>query len=153
MHFCKTAAIVLVLCLGVVQTPDIFVWGAQTDRLTEISDPITPDVRREYNNIISSFATDMTDVSIKFHQGIGGLVFIRLEDPRFCISGSCVTIIMMKCWNTSCQYAVALVPPRYAIDSSISPLWGSFIHFPATQSTARTSIVVNNRFVAAYQGL
>jgi hypothetical protein len=122
------------------------------DELTEITDTITPAMRTEYNQIISLFSTDLPDASIKFREDRGNLVFIRLEDKQFCIISSCVTIVTTKCPHAVCQYVTALVPPRYEI-VPVGSFWGDFIHFPATQSNLATTLVFNQRFIAAYNGL
>jgi hypothetical protein len=123
------------------------------NKLDEITDTITPTARTEYAEIISSFAADIQDSLIKFREVHGKLIFIRLEDRRFCIAESCVTIVTTKCGHAGCQYASVLVPPRYNIDVIGGSFWGELIHFPATQSSAFTTVVFNSRFLAAYHGI
>jgi hypothetical protein len=159
MRSWKTAAIVFGICVGIWQAQDSVVWGQAQDSVDwgylkkEISEQITPDARREYDDLISQFATDITDNSIKFKDDLGKAIFIRLEDRRFCIINSCVTIVTTKCGHPGCQYASVLVPPRYYWVGVGTSFWGNLIEFPATRSNAVNTIVINNRFVAAYHAI
>jgi hypothetical protein len=139
------------LCLNIAASSDLVARAHAKDKLTEITDTITSEMRTKYNEIISVFAADLPDTSIKVHER-GTLVFIRLEDKQFCIMSSCVTIATTKCGRAACQYAAVLVPPRYEI-VPVGGFWGELIDFPATKSNLRTTLVFNRRFIAAYNGL
>jgi hypothetical protein len=117
----------------------------------EIAETISPEARREFADIISSFAQDIPDERIKFAV-IGKIILIRLEDERFCHEESCITIVSTKCGRPACQYTTALVPPRYMWDSAGSTKWGIFIRFPRKLGEASV-IVANDRFLASYQGI
>jgi len=151
MRSWKTAAITFGLCVGVLQASDSFVWGYV--KLTEISDQITSSDRMQYGDLISQFATDIPDESIKFRDDSGKAIFIRLEDSRCCMIESGVTIVTTKCGHPGCQYASVLVPPRYTWVGIGTRFWGNLIEFPATRSNAVTTVVLNDRFVAAYHAL
>jgi hypothetical protein len=141
-------AIVLFLCLVVVQISNAF---DDTGGVYEISATIAPDARRELDNIISSFSTNIPNESIKFKEA-EGIIFIRLDDKRFCIFESCVTLITIKCGHPTCQYASVLVPPRFWLQP-VGGRFGTFIRFPATRSKEVTTVAVNSRFITAFRAL
>jgi hypothetical protein len=154
MRSWRIPAIVCVLCLGVAQTPYSAAQRSQADSLSEISEPITPEIRKEFDDIISRFASDIPNESIKFHEeDWHRVIFIRLEDERFCVMKSCVTIVTTKCGHAACQYAPVLAPPRYTVVGIGTKFWGNFVEFPATQSNNVNTVIVNDRFIAAYHAL
>jgi hypothetical protein len=146
-------AIFFGLCLWLTQISAPFVHRAQAATLFEISELITPEARRDYDDIISRFAADIADDSIKFRED-SGAIFIRLEDERFCILSSCVTIVTTRCGHPACQYVPVLVPPRYGWVGIGGRFWGNLIEFPATRtSSPAATLVFNRRFIAAYHAL
>jgi hypothetical protein len=153
MRSWRILAIVCGLCLGITQTPYSVVQGSQAVSLTEISEPITPEARKEYDDIISRFASDIPNESIKFREDLNNVIFIRLEDERFCVMKSCVTIVTTKCGHAACQYAPVLAPPRYTVVGIGTKFWGNLIEFPATQSNNVNTVILNDRFIAAYHAL
>jgi hypothetical protein len=141
-------AIVLILCLVVVQISNAF---DDSGGEYEISATIVPDARKELDNMISSFSTDIPDEYIKFKE-VGRIIFIRLEDKRFCIFDSCATLITSKCGRPTCQYASVLVPPRFWLQL-VGLQFGTFIRFPSTRSKEVTTVAFNSRFITAFRAL
>jgi hypothetical protein len=141
-------AIALVLCLVVVPISNAFDDMGGT---YEISATIAPDARKELDNLISSFATDITNESIKFKE-TEEIIFIRLDDKRFCVLESCVTLITSKCGHPTCQYATVLVPPRFRLQP-VGGRFGTFIRFPAIRADTVTTVAFNSHFITAFQAL
>ena len=77
---------------------------------------------------------------------------IRLEDNKFCGSRLCVTIVTRKCEHPICPYVAVFVPPQY-FREPFGGFWGELLRFPALESNSLTSVVVNDRFMAAFSGL
>jgi len=70
-------------------------------------EPISPEARSEFADIISNFAQDVPNSHIKFST-IGKIIPIRflldLNKRDFCFETSCVTIVSRKCGHPGCQY-------------------------------------------------
>jgi len=124
-----------------------------TNQLYEITEPISPAARQEFADVISSFAKDIPDKSIKFRLDENNhLIFIRIEEDRFCLEASCITVITRQCGHPNCQYTTAFVPPRYRWHSGGDSKIGIFIHFPKKFGES-VVIAVSDHFIASYQGL
>jgi hypothetical protein len=120
-----------------------------TNQLYEITQPISPEARSEFADVISNFAQDIPNSHIK----LSAIERIRLEEERFCFETSCVTIVSRKCGHPGCQYTTVFVPSGYRWHNAGSSKWGTFIHFPR-RTEGDTVIVVNDHFIASYyQGL
>jgi hypothetical protein len=134
----------------------------QDNTLYEITDTISPEARREFSDIISSFAQDIPDSHIKFRlieevvinvrRPEKTIVLIRLEEERFCFEANCVTIVTRKCGHSGCQYASAFLPPRYRLEVTGTAKFGTFIKFPKSRM-GNTVVMVTNQFIASYDGL
>jgi hypothetical protein len=118
----------------------------------EINEPISADARVAHAEMIDRVSQSIPNEKIKFKLQ-GRLVFIRFEDESFCFEESCLTIVTTQCGRTHCPFATAVVPPRYQYDFSGTRKWGQFILFPRKLGDFHTTIMVTDRFVAAYQGL
>jgi hypothetical protein len=118
----------------------------------EINDPISADARMAYAEMIDRVSQSIPNEKIKFKLQ-GRLVLIRLEDENFCFEESCLTIVTTQCGRAHCPFATAVVPPRYKLDYGATRKWGEFILFPRKLADSYTTIMVTDRFVAAYQGL
>jgi hypothetical protein len=62
---------------------------------------------------------------------VGRIIFIRLDNKRFCIFNSCATLITSKWGHPTCQYASVLVPPRFwlqLVGDSLELLLDSPLH-------------------------
>lgn len=137
----------MILFLGSPGSADL------ANQLYEIAEPISSDARQEFADIISSFGQDILDRSIRFRfDESNRLVFIRIEEDRFCLEESCITIITRRCGHQNCQYAAAFVPPRYKWNSVGDSKFQIFVHFPKKFGDSAV-IAASKNFIASYQGL
>jgi hypothetical protein len=126
--------------------------GRADTTVYEITDWITPAQRAQHAHVIDRFAPGIPDENIRFRAHGSYWAFIRFEDERVCIEEACLTAVVTRCAQGDCPPAAAVVGPRYLIRFTQSSKVGYFVSF-IKRSGEYTTLMANNRFVAAYQGL